>query len=162
MLVRIQWFGLGATAFFLACTPAEAPTADGELLALEDTIVSLMNGYAEALASLDAEAITAFYDEDPVFRVYVDGEVSTRADLAEQVAGLASALQSIEARWDDIHVTPLGHDAALGSSRFERTLVAASGDTIRDWGTATWVWVRRPAGWRIIHGHGAHYPGTLQ
>lgn len=160
MLMRIL-LGIGLVTWSLGCSRAEAPMSESELRALDDTITTLMNSYADALMSLDPDAITAFYADDPAFRVYLDGQSVTRAGLVGQVSGLGSVLESLDAAWEDIHVTPLGRDAALGSSRFERTLVDAAGDTIRDWGTATWVWVRRDEGWQVIHGHGVHYPGLL-
>lgn len=157
MLFR-RFVAVGVLTVLLGCAATEGPMTDSELRALNDTIVTLMNSYTDALSSLDPDSITAFYADDPAFRVYLDGQSLTRADLVEQVAGLGSALQSLEAAWEDIQVTPLGRDAALGASRFERTLVDLAGDTIRDWGTATWVWIRQDDGWRMIHGHGVHYP----
>lgn len=153
--------GVGAATMLLACASGEAPMTEGELSALNDTVVGLMNSYADALMSLDADAITAFYADEPAFRIYLDGQRVTRAELVRQVAQMPSALQSLDAAWEDIEVTPLGRHAALGASRFKRTLVDVAGDTLRDWGTATWVWVRQDDGWRLIHGHGVHYPGAL-
>ena len=153
--------GAGAATILLACTPAGEPMTDDELSALNDTVVALMNSYAYALGSLDPDSITAFYADDPEFRIYLDGQRVTRAELVDQVAQMPSQLRSLEAAWEDIEVTPLGRDAALGASRFQRTVVDLAGDTLRDWGTATWVWVRQSDRWRLIHGHGVHYSGAL-
>jgi ketosteroid isomerase-like protein len=161
MLMRNALVGVGAATMLLACDPVEAPMTERELVALNDTIVVLMNGYADALMSLDPNAITAFYADEPTFRIYLDGQRISRAELVAQVAEMPSALRSLHAAFEDIEVTPLGRDAALGAARFERTVVDIAGDTLRDWGTATWVWVRRDEGWKVIHGHGVHYPGTL-
>lgn len=154
--------GVGAATMLLACASGEAPMTEDELAALNDTVVALMNSYADALMSLDPEAITAFYADDPEFRIYLDGQRVTRAELVRQVFQMPSAIRSLEAAWEDIEVTPIGRHAALGASRFERTVVDVAGDTLRDWGTATWVWVRQDDGWRLIHGHGVHYPGALR
>lgn len=161
MPIRNSLVGVGAATMLLACAPGEAPMTEDELVALNDTIVALMNSYADALMSLDPDAITAFYADEPAFRIYLDGQRVTRAELVGQVSDMPSTLRSLEAALEDIEVTPLGRDAALCALRFERTVVDVAGDTLRDWGTATWVWVRRDDGWRLIHGHGVHYPGAL-
>ena len=161
MLIRKSLVGLAASTMLLACSSVEAPMTENELVVLNDTIVGVMNGYTDALMSLDPEVITAFYADDPTFRIYLDGQRVTRDELVAQVNGMPSALRSLHAAWENIEVTPLGRDAALGAARFERVVVDIAGDTLRDWGAATWVWVRQEEGWRLIHGHGVHYPGTL-
>lgn len=152
---------VGAAAILSGCASSDAPMTADELAALNDTVVALMNSYADALMSLDPDSITAFYADEPAFRIYLDGQRLSREELVAQAAQMPSVLQSLEATWGDIEVTPLGRDAALGASRFERTVVNVAGDTVRDWGTATWVWVRQSDRWRLIHGHGVHYPGVL-
>lgn len=126
-----------------------------------DVIVDQMNRYVDAWASLDPDRLIAFYADDPDFRVYVDGQVATRDEVIEQVRQACSATRRFEARWEGVEVTPLGTDAALAASRFNRVIEDDSGNTTEDWGTATWVWKRVGDEWLIIHGHGVHFPGEL-
>lgn len=128
---------------------------------MHDEIVDRMTSYADAWRSLDAEGLTSFYVDDPAFRVYNDGQVFTREQLVDAITQLCSSAQSFDARWRDLEVTPLGADAALAASRFTRVIVDEAGEATRDWGTVTWVWTRRGDDWKIIHGHGVHYPGEL-
>ncbi len=128
---------------------------------MHDTIVGLMNSYAEALCSLDAGRVNSFYADDPQFRAYMDGQVLTRDALSELVSQMCSSLQGFEVVWEGIEVTPLGTNTALAASRFKRVIVDDAGTPTEDWGTVTWVWTRQGDDWQIIHGHAGHYPGQL-
>jgi len=128
---------------------------------MRDMIINIMNEYTEAMRSLDAGRIASFYAEDPDFRMYLDGNAVNREELVALVTALCSSVKELDATWGPIEVTPLGEDAALAAGRFQRTLVDESGESTDDWGSATWVWIRRDGNWRAIHAHGVHYPGKL-
>lgn len=126
---------------------------------MRDALVDKMNGYAHAWRALDPERLASFYADDPAFRVYNDGHVLTRAQLTDAIREICASTRSFQVNWEGLEVTPLGDDAALAASHFTRVIVAKNGESTKDWGAVTWVWVRRGDEWKIIHGQGVHYPG---
>ncbi len=142
------------------CGASQAALSDVERAALTDTIVAHMHEYLTVLATLDPQRVAPLYADDPDFRAYGDGQSLTRDGLLAAIGDLGEILRSFEAAWDTIEVTPLGRDAALAAARFRRTLTDTAGGAVRDWGTVTWVWVRREGEWQIIHGHAVHYPDS--
>lgn len=142
----------------LACGESSASLSEAERVALADTITQRMHDYVAAVQSMDPQRVSSLYADDPDFLVYSDGQRFTRAGLLALVGDMGSVLRSLEATWDTIEVTPVGRDAALAAARFRRTLTDTAGVAAHDWGTVTWVWARRAGQWRLIHGHGVHYP----
>ena len=157
MQIRMFSVALVMAGSLVGCTPSEGPLSDVERAALTDTIVAHMHEYLTVFETLDPQRVAPLYADDPDFRVYSDGQSFTRDGLLAAISDLGGILQSIEATWDTIEVTSLGRDAALAASRFRRTLTDTAGDAVHDWGTVTWVWVRREGEWQIIHGHAVHY-----
>lgn len=144
-------FGSSCSAPRAALTAAEAQ----EIVA---TVTAGMRSYAAAIGSVQVDRITAHYVEGPDFRLTSDGTVYSRAALQELLAGSAARLNKMEVTWESITVTPLSAEAALAVAPFRRADFAKDGTTARNRGVATWVWVRRDGRWRMLYGHGDHYP----
>ena len=159
--MRMPLITLLTAGALLGCREAPDAFTDAERAALTDTIVQRMHDYVAAVEALDPERVAALYADDPDFLVYSDGQRFTRDSLLAVVSGMGSALRSVEATWDTIEVTPLRRDFALAAAPFRRTLTDTAGAVVHDWGTVTWVWMRRAGVWRLIHGHGVHYPDAL-
>lgn len=117
-----------------------------------------MKSYAAALGSVQADRIAAHYVEGPEFRLTSDGTVYTREALRENLSSAGAKLNKMEVTWESITVTPLGSDAALAVAPFRRADFAKDGTVSRNRGVASWVWVRRDGRWRMLYGHGDHYP----
>lgn len=117
-----------------------------------------MKSYAAALGSVQADRIAAHYVEGPEFRLTSDGTVYSRTALLEVLAGSAAKLHRMEVTWESITVTPLGPAAALAVAPFRRADFARDDTVSRNRGVASWVWVRRDGRWRMLYGHGDHYP----
>jgi len=144
----------------LACQPrAEAPS-DDERRAVSDAVMAGMLSYAEALGALDSARILSHYVVGPEFRLASDGSAYSFAEMEQIIGGLRTMLRSTIVRWDTLAVTVLGRDAAFVHAPFRRTDTDLSGAVHRIRGNATWVWVRRDGAWRMLYGHGDHYPDT--
>ena len=126
---------------------------------MRDAIVEKMNDYADAWRALDPIRLADFYADDPEFRMYNDGQVLGRAELIAAVTEICASTRTFEATWEGLEVTLLGENAALAASHFTRVIVAEKDEPMTQWGSVTWVWVRRGDDWKIIHGQGVHYPG---
>lgn len=125
---------------------------------IEKIVKQKMADYLTAMNNLDSDLISSFYIDRPEFRVFTDGQSLNRDELIALVKDLKSTLQRFEGEWNYIDVTPLGESVALAAARFTRKLTDIDGNTVRDWGTVTWVWTHDGSEWRLIHGQAVHYP----
>lgn len=149
------WLLLGG--FVSSCSAPRTALTAAESQEIITAVTAGMKSYAAALGSVQVDRITAHYVEGPEFRLTSDGTVHSRATLLEVLAGL-SKLNKMEVNWESITVTPLAPGAALAVAPFRRVDFARDGTLSRNRGVATWVWVRRDGQWRMLYGHGDHYP----
>lgn len=134
--------------------------SEAESREVVDSVTAGMKSYAAALGSLQRERIMAHYLESSDFRLTSDGAVHTREGMHEVLDGLATSLNRMDVTWQSITVTPLAPDAAVALAPFRTVNVAKDNTVSRVRGVATWVWVRRNGEWRMLYGHGDHYPDT--
>lgn len=145
-----------------ACSPSsQAPLSDAERVAINEAIVDRMNDYVDALETLNPVVVESFYVDSPDFRAISDAQLLTRESLLALVGTLGEDLQSWEAVWDSITVTPLGRDVALADAWFRRQFTDNAGREFKDWGTVTWVWIKENSEWRLIHGQAVHYADSV-
>ena len=148
-------------SMMVACRTPEPAVLTPEIRAgVVEAVTTAMQGYAAAFPTRDADAITAFYLNDPDFRTYFDGTVSTYTEMVAMVRGMMGGLRSVEGAFENIQVSVLGPTAAVATSPFRDVLVDTAGVTTRLKGVVSWTWVQRPEGWRIIHGNAIHVPDT--
>lgn len=142
------------------CTPSaeHAPALDHAALA--DAVRAGMLSYAEALNALDSARLLGHYVAGPEFRLVSDGHTYSYQDMQKVFGDSREAFQALGVTWDTIVVTPLSPDAALAYAPFRRADTDKSGALVRVRGVATWIWVRRDGAWRMLYGHGDHYPDT--
>jgi uncharacterized protein (TIGR02246 family) len=119
-----------------------------------------MANYAAALGTLKGDQVTGHYVDGGEFRLVSDGKSYSRTDIQNLIDGMAKVARGSEVKWDTIAVTALGPDAALAVAPFHRADTDTAGKVTRVWGVASWVWVRRDGSWRMLYGHGDHYPYT--
>lgn len=143
-----------------ACQPTQEPFGEHERRAVTDSVRAGMASYAEALGSLDAERILGHYVAGAEFRLASDGNTYSYADMQGVLGALRGAYRALGVRWDTLAVTVLGPDAAFVYAPFRRADTASDGSVSRIRGVATWVWVRRDGAWRMLYGHGDHYPDS--
>lgn len=144
----------------VACQPTPVSLTDAQRRAIVDSVTSGMASYAVALGTLKGDQVTGHYVKGGEFRLVSDGKSYSRADIQNVIDGMAKVARGSEVTWDTIAVTALGPDAALAVAPFHRTDTDTAGKVTRIWGVASWVWVRRDDKWRMLYGHGDHYPDT--
>jgi len=139
-------------------TAERTPTFD--YTAVADTVRAGMLSYAKALNALDSARWLGHYVAGPEFRLVSDGNTYSYVDMQKVFGDSRRAFQAMGVTWDTIVVTPLSTDAALVYAPFRRADTDKSGALVRQRGVATWIWVRRDGAWRMLYGHGDHYPDT--
>lgn len=156
-----KWFVVALAAFLVgSCGTSDASMSESEFRQVVDAVTAGMNSYAAALRMLEAGPIMAHYLESPEFRLTSDGTMYTRDAMRGVISGLAGTLSRMEVTWESITVTPLAPDVGLAVAPFRTSNVAKDDTVSRVRGVATWVWVRRNGEWRMLYGHGDHYPDT--
>ena len=140
-------------AIFAAAASLAGCSDGADTKKVEQEIVVANAAYDKALIDGDAKALDAAYTDD--FRI-IDDDANVN-DKANQIQFMTEQLDLLEARSDDIKVTPLGRDAALVTGRFTgryRMQGAENSFTER----YTSVWVRDGDSWRIKHEHSSLVP----
>jgi len=154
-----------AVAVMVLCSVAACQTrvealSESDRRAVTEAVMAGMMSYAEALGALDSARVLGHYVAGPEFRLASDGSAYSYTDMEKIIGGLRAKLKSTAVRWDTLAVTALGRDAAFVHAPFRRTDTDMSGAVARIRGNATWVWVRRDGAWRMLYGHGDHYPDS--
>jgi len=144
----------------VACQRPASQFTDAERRAVTDSVRAGMQSYADAVQALDPMRILGHYVPGADFRLVSDGTSYSYTDMQALADGLSKALRASEITWDSVSITPLSADAALAVAPFHRTDTDAAGTVAKAWGVASWVWVRRDGHWRMLYGHGDHYPDT--
>lgn len=162
LLLALTTLQLGPCPVANAAPPSWSPSGLTTMGAQEivAAVTAGMRSYAAALGTLQKDRIMAHYVEGPDFRLSSDGVVYTRETLSEVLAASSTKLSKMDVSWDSIRVTPLGPDAAFVIAPFRRADFAKSGAVEHIRGVATWVWVRQNGQWKMLYGHGDHYPDT--
>jgi uncharacterized protein (TIGR02246 family) len=119
-----------------------------------------MAAYMTGLQEQDFNRLTNLFAKEPDFRVYVGDQVLTYDSMLASAAQARTTRLKLQAAWDTLEVSVLRDDAAIAAGRFWQIATDSLGVAEQVRGTATWVWVRRPVGWRVIHIHATTYPVT--
>ena len=120
------------------------------------SVEAAMRSFETAERALDAERLIAHFADVPDFHMYNDGQRLNYGTMAAGVRAAFPTLRSIEGGFTDIRVLVLAADAALVTARFQETITDATGAEIRQQGTASWLWRKLAADWRIVYGHVDH------
>lgn len=115
--------------------PSDPTPAEAEVLAAA-------RAYEAALASGDTEAASAWFDDDACTSRF--GPDGSQLDRDQVLALRASSAPTPDATWLHERARQLGDDVVLHIALLDR-----GGSTVQ----RTQAWVRRPAGWRIVHAH---------
>jgi ketosteroid isomerase-like protein len=127
-------------------TPAAPATA-----ALPDPVVLIraLNASAERWNQGDMNGFMAPYAK-PATYMTSGGLIGVDAMRTRYLAKYFNgAKPDQQLRFDQLDVRPLGADHALMTGRF----ILAGGGKPEQTGRFTLVWMRTPAGWRILHDH---------
>jgi len=109
--------------------------------------------YDQALIAGDAKVLDRMYTED--FQI-IDDEANV-SDKRNQVKFMTEQLDLLDARSDDVKITPLGDDAALLTGRFTgRYRMNGQENAFTERYTS--VWVRDGDQWKIKHEHSSLVP----
>lgn len=160
MSVRLVAVAVLGVCSALSCQPAGEDPSDAERRAVAEAVTAGMRSYAEALGALDSARILSHYVAGSDFRLASDGRAYSYAEMEQVIGNLRTVLTATIVQWDTVAVTVLSRDAAFVYAPFRRTDTELSGAVHRIRGNATWVWVQRDGAWRMLYGHGDHYPDT--
>ena len=109
--------------------------------------------YDQALIAGDAAALGRYFTED--FQI-IDDEANVRGKQ-DQIRMMTEGIDLLEARSDDVRITPLGPDHALLTGRF--TGRYRVGDRENQFSERyTSIWVRDGGEWKVRHEHASLVP----
>ena len=152
--------GLMTITPLIACNAPPSDIGEAERAAIGDSVTAAMRSYEDAVKALDVDRIVGHYAADSQFR-FIDNETVYAYDqLVDHVRRALPSLRSLEGGFSDIRVHALSRDIALADAGYLDIFTDSAGTVTRVRGTVTWVWARRPEGWRIVHGHAVALPDT--
>ncbi len=153
MSSRSRWIPVAALLLLAACAAPGAPGASGVpdgWSADEAAIQRALQGSADAWNAADLRGHLGIYVDSVTFM--------TRNGPRPGVAPIEQAFSQTywrdgrpiqNLRFEQAVVRPLASGAALQTGRF----VLSGGGEPEQSGWFTLVWVRTPAGWRVVHDH---------
>lgn len=110
-----------------------------------------MNAAAE---SLDVERFFEWILDEPGASIAQDGRLyRDRAEAKGAVEAGYSGVQSLARTFERTRVTPLSEDAAVVVAAGTSAVVLTDGRTFEGPFAVSVVFVRRNAGWKVLHGH---------
>ena len=131
-----------------ACSD-RATRADASTAGLQEANAA----YDRALIDGDAAALSKIYADD--FTI-IDDDAGIHGKQ-DQIRTMTQVVDLLEARSDDVKVTPLGQDAALLTGRFTGRY-RAGGEENSFTERYTSVWVREGGEWKVRHEHASILP----
>ena len=144
-------------------SPMPAPSSalsDADRGAVESAVRQAINDFVAAAERVDTERVFGFFTRSPGFAVADNGTFLTSRDaFHEAVAGFYKNLRSQDVQMGDMRIVPLAPDKAVatGIGTVVRTDVSGVTAVPRTFNW-TFVWVREPDGWKILHGHESFLP----
>jgi uncharacterized protein (TIGR02246 family) len=141
-----------------------APSAlsDADRAAVESSVRQAVNDFVDAAEHVDTERVFNFFSRNPGFAVADDGTyMGSRDQFHDAVAGFYKSLRSQDVQMRDMRIVALAPDKAVatGAGTVVRTDSAGNKAAPRTF-SWTFVWVREPDGWKILHGHESFLPTT--
>ncbi len=150
-----------AVAWATACAqPGAAPLTDSDRAAIADSVTAGMRAYEDAIKAKDVQRVLGLYGDSAQFR-FIDNEtVVSYAALRSMLPQLFGSLRSYGGGFGSIHVNVLSRDVALADAPYVDIFTDTTGAVTRIRGAVTWIWLRGPGGWRIVHGQAYGTPDT--
>ena len=144
---------------FGACSPGPENVPANE--SARATVDSLMRDYVDAIVVGDWRRAISHYSQEPDFLVYTTGTPLGFDSVVSRVRKSAESRSSVELEPIDVEVTLLSDGAAVASFTHRQRIVDNRGAETVLRGSASWVWVQRDSGWKILHGSAVHLPDTI-
>jgi len=147
-------------------SPLPAPSADAlsdaDRAAVESSVRQATNDFIDAAEHVDAERLMNFFSRKPGFAAADDGTYLTSRDqLHDAVAEFYRRLRSQDVQMRDMHIVALAPDKAVATGAGTVVRTDSSGNKAAPRTFAwTFLWVREPEGWKILHGHESFLPTT--
>ena len=98
----------------------------------------------------------------PEFHIFNDGQRLSYEVLTGGLRTTFPTLRSIDGGFSDILVMVLASGVALSTATFQETVTDGTGNIMRQYGAASWLWRQLDREWRIVYGHIDHYPDGVQ
>ena len=141
------FFAAAATAFLLLACQSQAPTfTDAERALVAAEIEAARDAYFEAATSLDADAMTAFWDRD-----FIHVSNASIAPLTcEALKEAWKPLSHLEMNFTSDRVVALTRDSGYTMITASYVVYDASGAAVHesDW-AGTHIWIRTADGWKV-------------
>jgi len=157
-MVKTVALALVALATVACGGSTTVPFTDSDRTAIADSVLAGMRSYEAAIKALDVQKTVGHYTT--AFRAIENEEVYSFEEWTGLVQEMLGSLRAYDGGFGEIHVNVLDRDVALADAPFLDVFTDSAGVVTRLKGTVTWVWVRTPEGWRIIHGHAYAVPDT--
>ena len=155
--LRLYCIALSITAS--SCGPAApASLTEAERTAITDSILTITRGFAAAANALDVSRFSPLFSSDPALTFAADGNLMlvSHDSLMSMYRATSSGFIKMEFVWDTLRVSVLEPKVAVLSGAAHLAVTDKSGKMTRQGVAVTYVFVRRDAGWRLLHGHASH------
>ena len=150
---------LSLSAVLGGCSPQPDPTfAPEHRAALGDSVRQLMVTLASEVSAQGFTAWIPYLEQAERFVWTSDGKIEfpSADSLARFIRPFAATLTHTSLAFDTIKVSPLAPGVAQAAATYRELFVGQKHDTTRLAGVFIGVWVRTPAGWRLVSGHTSH------
>lgn len=117
-----------------------------------------LDKYAAANTKKDLDAILSFWSDSDDFVFAGDGTILGGFDRWAAVA--RNDVDQTDRwnywNWENMHILPLSRDAASVTLEFEYEKVVVQVETVRGYGSWTYVMKRTETGWQVYQANGHH------
>ncbi len=158
-MVRVKFTLLICAVIIQACTPpSPSAMSEQERAAVAEAVAQRVEGYVDAISTLDLDRMLQFWADTDEFVFAGDGSLTVGYDVyaaqLREAIGSTAQVNSIEIR--EPHIYVLSSDAAAYSMEFEWSMTSVAGDTTRSRGAWTYVFKRLDGEWKVVHSAGTH------
>ncbi len=152
---QLKHVGLFVVLLVVGCGQGPEPLTDSYKASVADTVKQVLDGYSQAVKSLDANRITGYYSDAPGFVLAGNDEYyPSRDSLRRTLQSHLKMLRSIDSlAWIDPRVVVLAEGAATVTTAFYQKVTLTGGTSVEVRGHFTFVLKRGTGGWRFVQVH---------
>ena len=153
---------IGFVALIYGCAPSPPGVLSQEdEAAIADVVEQRQNDYCDAVLQRDLNFFPEYWADTDEFILAWDGEIRVGRDGYDWVVNgtrewFDQNEKILSCKMSNGHAYVLAEDAVSYTNEFEWSIVTAAGDTVKSWGSGTYVFKLLNGKWRVIHSAGTH------
>jgi ketosteroid isomerase-like protein len=116
---------------------------------LQKQITTTIQAYSQAVEERNADKVIGFYDGDPGFTVFVNGQALDYKSFIANVKGHLPTCKQVSFRFDSLTISPIATGVVAASGIFHESFTEADGTIKAFTVPATWILIRKNGQWKF-------------